>query len=149
MISLLILILKNNVKNDYIIELGGLKFTNKILAITLILIILSIAGIPPLSGFISKWYLIWVVIESKYNISSVIIILFSTIGLGYYLRIVKTVYFQKKGSYFLWNNILKNNSSKEDLSYLSLGFMFFITLFLIFNFTFIINLLDYIFTYLY
>ena len=65
MISLLILILNNNVKNDYIIELGGLKFTNKILAITLILIILSIAGIPPLSGFISKWYLIWVIIESK------------------------------------------------------------------------------------
>ena len=149
MISLLILILNNNVKNDYIIELGGLKFTNKILAITLILIILSIAGIPPLSGFISKWYLIWVIIESKYNISSIIVILFSTIGLGYYLRIVKTVYFQKKGSYFLWDNILRNNSSKEDLSYLSLGFMFFISLFLIFNFTFIINLLDYIFTYLY
>jgi NADH:ubiquinone oxidoreductase subunit 2 (subunit N) len=79
----------------------------------------------------------------------VIVILFSTIGLGYYLRIVKTIYFQKKGSYFLWKNILENNSSKEDLSYFSLGFMFFISLFLIFNFTFIINLLDYMFTYLY
>ena len=149
MLSLLILIINNNIKNDFIIELGGLKFTNKVLAITLILIILSVAGIPPLSGFISKWYLIWVIIENKYNISSVIVILFSTIGLGYYLRIVKTVYFQKKGSYFLWKNILETNTSKEDLSYLSLGFMFFITLFLIFNFTFIINLLDYIFTYLY
>ena len=149
MLSLLILIINNNIKNDYIIELGGLKFTNKILAITLILLILSVAGIPPLSGFISKWYLIWIIIENKYNISSIIVILFSTIGLGYYLRIVKTVYFQKKGSYFLWKNILENNSSKEDLSYLSLGFMFFITLFLIFNFTFIINLLDYTFTYLY
>lgn len=149
MLSLLILIINNNIKNDYIIELGGLKFTNKILAITLILLILSVAGIPPLSGFISKWYLIWIIIENKYNISSIIVILFSTIGLGYYLRIVKTVYFQKKSSYFLWKNILENNSSKEDLSYLSLGFMFFITLFLIFNFTFIINLLDYTFTYLY
>ena len=149
MLSLLILIINNNIKNDYIIELGGLKFTNKILAITLILLILSVAGIPPLSGFISKWYLIWIIIENKYNISSIIVILFSTIGLGYYLRIVKTVYFQKKGSYFLWKNILENNSSKEDLSYLSLGLMFFITLFLIFNFTLIINLLDYIFTYLY
>ena len=149
MLSVLILIINNNIKNDYIIELGGLKFTNKILAITLILLILSVAGIPPLSGFISKWYLIWIIIENKYNISSIIVILFSTIGLGYYLRIVKTVYFQKKGSYFLWKNILENNSSKKDLSYLSLGLMFFITLFLIFNFTFIINLLDYIFTYLY
>lgn len=149
MLSLLMLIINNNIKNDYIIELGGLKFTNKILAITLILLILSIAGIPPLSGFISKWYLIWIIIENKYNISSVIVILFSAIGLGYYLRIVKTVYFQKKGSYFLWKNILEDNSSNQDLPYLSLGFMFFITLFLIFNFAFIINLLDYIFTYLY
>lgn len=149
MLSLLMLIINNNIKNDYIIELGGLKFTNKILAITLILLILSVAGIPPLSGFISKWYLIWIIIENKYNISSVIVILFSAIGLGYYLRIVKTVYFQKKGSYFLWKNILEDNSSNQDLPYLSLGFMFFITLFLIFNFTFIINLLDYIFTYLY
>ena len=148
-LSLLIVIMNNNIKNNFIIELGGLKFTNKILAITLILIILSIAGIPPLSGFVSKWYLIWVIIESKYNICSVIVILFSTIGLGYYLRIVKTVYFQKKGSYFLWKSILQNNSSKEDLSYLSLGFMFFIVLFLILNFNFMINLINYIFTSLY
>lgn len=149
MLSLLILIINNNTKNEYIIELGGMKFTNKILSITLILIILSIAGIPPLSGFISKWYLIWMVIENQYNISSIIIILFSIIGIGYYLRIVKTVYFQKRGSYFLWKNILQNNNSRKDLSYFSLGFIFFILLFLIFNFTFIINLLDYLFTDLY
>ena len=54
MLSLLILIINNNFKNEYIIELGGMKFTSKILSVTLILIILSIAGIPPLSGFISK-----------------------------------------------------------------------------------------------
>ena len=89
------------------------------------------------------------VIENQYNISSIIIILFSTIGIGYYLRIVKTVYFQRRGSYFLWENILQSNNPRKDLSYISLGFIFFILLFLIFNFTFIINLLDYLFTNLY
>lgn len=149
MLSVLILIIKDNMKNDYIIELGGLKFTNKILAITIILLILSLGGIPPLSGFISKWYLIWVAIEGKYYISCAVVVLFSIIGLGYYLRIVKTVYFQRKSSYFAWKALLQNESSSEDISYLCLGLMFFMGLFLIFNFTFIINLLDYIFTSLY
>jgi len=101
MLSLFIIILNNNISFNYIIELGGLKFINKILAITLILIILSIAGIPPLSGFISKWYLLWIIIENNYNFSAFIIILFSIIGIAYYLRLVKIIYFQKKGSYFL------------------------------------------------
>jgi len=54
MLSVFILIINGNFKNDYIIEMGGIKFVNNILAITFILLILSIAGIPPLSGFISK-----------------------------------------------------------------------------------------------
>jgi len=101
MLSIFILIIGGDLKNDYIIEMGGIKFANSILAITFILLILSIAGIPPLSGFISKWYLIWVVMDNQFNISSFIIILFSAIGIGYYLRIVKIIYFQKKSSYFL------------------------------------------------
>ena len=150
MLSLFIIILNNNISFNYIIELGGLKFINKILAITLILIILSIAGIPPLSGFISKWYLLWIIIENNYNFSAFIIILFSIIGIAYYLRLVKIIYFQKKGSYFLWKDILDNKTFiKKDFSFFLLGFIFFIVLFLIFNFNFIINFLSYIFISLY
>ena len=54
MISVFILIINSSVDNQYVIELSGLKFINKILSITFVLLILSIAGIPPLSGFISK-----------------------------------------------------------------------------------------------
>ena len=146
-ISLLILII-NNRNNKFIIELGSLKFSNKVLSITIILVILSIAGVPPLSGFISKWYLIWYSIDNQYIISSLIMILFSAIGMGYYLRIVKTVYFQKKGSYFFWENILIDNNPRNDLSYLVLGFLFFINIFLLFNFSFVINTINYLFMYL-
>lgn len=147
-ISFLVLIINNNKKNNFIIELGALKFTNKVLSITIILIILSIAGVPPLSGFISKWYLIWCSIENQYIISSILIILFSAIGMGYYLRLIKTVYFQKKGSYFFWEDILTKNNSRNDLTYLSLGFLFFINLFLLFNFSFVIEIINYLFIYL-
>ena len=147
-ISFLVLIINNNKKNNFIIELGALKFTNKVLSITIILIILSIAGVPPLSGFISKWYLIWCSIENQYIISSILIILFSAIGMGYYLRLIKTVYFQKKGSYFFWEDMLTKNNSRSDLTYLSLGFLFFINLFLLFNFSFVIEIINYLFIYL-
>lgn len=149
MLSILILIINSKIKNTYIIELSSLKFFNSVLTFTLILLILSIAGIPPLSGFISKWYLIWICIENNYNFSSFIIILFSAIGIGYYLRIVKTVYFQKKGSYFVWERVLKNNNSNKDYTYLFLGILFFITIFLIFNFNFLVDLLNYLFITIY
>jgi len=54
MLSLFIIIITGNYKNEFIIELGGIKFINGIISITFALLILSIAGIPPLSGFISK-----------------------------------------------------------------------------------------------
>ena len=142
MLSVFILIINSNFKNEFIIEMGGIKFINNVLAITFILLILSIAGIPPLSGFISKWFLIWVIIDNQFNLSSFIIILFSAIGIGYYLRIVKIIYFQKKSSYFLWKNILEVKESKSEVPYLVLGFLFFTTLFLILNFSFVIDLLN-------
>ena len=143
MLSMFILIINGNYKSDYIIELGGIKLINNITAITFILLILSIAGIPPLSGFISKWYLIWVVMDSQFNISSFIIIIFSAIGIGYYLRIVKIIYFQKKSSYFLWKNILEIKETKTEIPPLVLGFTFYGTLLLIINFSFIIDLVTY------
>lgn len=142
MLSVFILIINGNFKSEYIIEIGGIKFINNTLAITFILLILSIAGIPPLSGFISKWFLIWVVMDNQFNLSSFIVILFSAIGIGYYLRMVKIIYFQKKSSYFLWKNILEVKESKSEISYLILGFLFFFTLFLILNFSFVIDLLN-------
>lgn len=142
MISIFILIINSNFKNYYVIELSGIKFINKVFAITLVLLILSIAGIPPLSGFISKWFLIWTSIEFKYNISALIIILFSAIGAGYYLRLVKIVYFQKKSSYFLWKNILESKNNNNEILVLTLGLFLFITLFLIFNFSSVINIIN-------
>lgn len=149
MLSVFILIISSNIGNEFIIELGGLKFINKILAATLILLVLSIAGIPPLSGFMSKWYLIWVALENYHNFSSIIMIFFSAIGLGYYLRIVKVIYFQKKSSFFTWKQLLSPQRHMNELSLFSMGFLFYMTLFLILNFSFIINVIDYILYYFY
>nr|WOE90992.1 NADH dehydrogenase subunit 2 [Zygocanna sp. MKL-2023] len=142
MISIFILIISSNVNSKYIIELGSLKFINKIFSITFIVLILSMAGIPPLSGFISKWFLLWASIEYHYNLAAFIMILFSAISAGYYLRIVKIIYFQQKSSYFLWEQILKASNVKNELNLLLLGFLFYISLFFILNFSFIIDFIN-------
>lgn len=144
-ISLLIMILIKNKKTNFIIELGGLNYINKIISLSMILLILSTAGIPPLSGFISKWYLIWVSIEFKYYISAVIIIIFSAIGAGYYLRLVKIIYFQKKSSYFIWKHVLVSKSNLEEIVYITIGFFMYISLFLILNFEIFISMINYTF----
>lgn len=142
MLAIFILIINANYNSKFIIELGGLKFINRIFAISFILLTLSLAGIPPLSGFISKWFLLLTSIEFHYNISAFIIILFSAIGAGYYLRIVKIIYFQRKSSYLVWENILSNNKKNKELNLVLLGFLFFLSLFLIFNFSFIIDFIN-------
>jgi len=149
MLSVLILVINSHTGNEFIIELGGLKSVNKILAVTLILLILSIGGIPPLSGFMSKWYLIWMAVENYYNISSVVMIIFSAVGLGYYLRIVKIIYFQKKSSFLIWNRLINPEKYSNEISLFSMGFLFYVTLFLVLNFSFIINAIDYALYYFY
>lgn len=144
MLSILILIFTRNNNNDFIIELGGLNFINKVVSISIILLVLSIAGIPPLSGFISKWYLIWINIEFEYYISSIVIIIFSAIGAGYYLRLVKILYFQKKSSYLIWKYILNIKNDLNEIVYITLGFFMFITMFLLFNFEIFINIINYV-----
>lgn len=142
MVSLFIIIININFDNKFIIELSNLKFVNKIFALTFALLILSIAGIPPLCGFISKWFLLWTSIEYQYNLASFIMILFSAIGAGYYLRIVKIIYFQQKSSYFLWKSILDSKNNHNDLNLLVLGFLFFVCLFLTVNFSFILDFIS-------
>lgn len=142
MISIFILIIYSNFSSKFIIELGGMKFLSKIFSVTLIVLILSIAGIPPLSGFISKWFLLLTTVEFYYNISSFIIILFSAIGAGYYLRIVKIIYFQRNSSYLVWQNILSNKKEISEINIFTLGFLFFISIFLITNIPFLIDLIS-------
>ena len=120
-------------KNSYIIELANINNVNKLLALTWAILFLSIAGIPPLSGFISKWFILWFILSNNYIISSLIAILFSAIAAGYYLRIVKIIYFQNKSSYITWNYILNNKKIGYSSHLYVLGFYLYIVLFLIIN----------------
>lgn len=76
-------------------ELGGLMRKRPWLAIALSILIFSIAGLPPFGGFFGKWEVLNAGIEAGLIPLAVILVLASVISLGYYLRLVKIMWFDQ------------------------------------------------------
>jgi NADH-quinone oxidoreductase subunit N len=86
---------KENEKTFAISSLSGLNKTNPIMAFCLAILMFSTAGIPPLAGFFSKFYILAGALQNGLIIPSIIAVLFSVISAYYYLRIVKIMYFDE------------------------------------------------------
>jgi NADH-quinone oxidoreductase subunit N len=81
-------LLSNN-SPQYISQLTGLSRRNPLLALTFALSLFSMAGIPPLAGFFSKYLVLLATINSKNYFIALIAIIFSVVGSFYYLRLIK------------------------------------------------------------
>ena len=95
-----------NLRRGLIIEMAGLSRENPVLAISLGLTFLAIAGIPPLVGFLSKWLLLLSAVSAGYYLISIVAVISSVVAGVYYVRIVKIIYFQTGSSLFIWQSIL-------------------------------------------
>jgi NADH-ubiquinone oxidoreductase chain 2 len=85
-----------SVKNSdiqFISQLSGQFRQNPLLALSMIVCLFSMAGIPPLMGFFAKYAVLYTSIHNGYYFISVIAILASVVSAAYYLRIVKIIYF--------------------------------------------------------
>lgn len=87
------IILSLNLTKNLIVEVSGISRENSVLALTLALSFLSIAGIPPLAGFLSKWLILLAGISSGYYLICILIVLSSVIAGVYYVRLVQIIYF--------------------------------------------------------
>jgi proton-translocating NADH-quinone oxidoreductase chain N len=85
---------ENLKKIIYISELNGLAKVNPILAFSLAVVLFSMAGIPPLVGFYSKFYLFSAAIESKLYILALVGIFSSAVATFYYIRLIKIMFFE-------------------------------------------------------
>jgi NADH-quinone oxidoreductase subunit N len=74
-------------------DLSGISKHHPILSISLLIILFSLAGIPPLAGFFAKFYVFVAVIENKMYTLAIIGLLSTVISAFYYLRIIKIIYF--------------------------------------------------------
>ena len=91
----LVLSIYKGSEDKYIEDIRGLGKQKPVLAITLGMTLLSIAGIPPLAGFLSKFYIMLALIEVKGIILAIMAVVLSTIGSYYYLKIIKSMYFEE------------------------------------------------------
>jgi NADH-quinone oxidoreductase subunit N len=74
-------------------DLAGLARTRPMMALALAVMMFSMAGIPPLAGFLGKFYIFIAAIDAGLVTLAVIGVLTSVVGAFYYLRIVKIMYF--------------------------------------------------------
>jgi len=91
--SCLLMLKKNNEYYENISDLSGLSKTHPLLSISLLIILFSLAGIPPLAGFFAKFYIFKSVIEQSMYFLAIVGLLSTVIAAFYYLRIIKIIYF--------------------------------------------------------
>ena len=91
--SCLYLLKKDGEYKENISDLSGISKKHPILAISFLVILFSLAGIPPLGGFFAKFYVFTAVVEQQMYALAIIGLLTTVISAFYYLKIIKTIYF--------------------------------------------------------
>ncbi len=80
---------------DRIEDFKGLNDRNPWYAFLMLILMLSMAGVPPFLGFWAKWSVLREVIAADMTWLAVVAVAFSVIGLFYYLRVIRMMYFEK------------------------------------------------------
>ncbi len=93
--GVLILLNRRGAEAENISDLSGLNDSNPWYAALLAIAMFSMAGLPPTVGFYAKLSVLQSVVQIDLVWLAVIAVLFSVIGLFYYLRIVRVMYFDK------------------------------------------------------
>jgi len=141
---IIVILIIYNLNIEFIIELNNYFMNNNILTISFIIMIFSIAGIPPLLGFLSKFIIISTLINYNYILIGCICLFISSIGIGFYLRIIKIILFQNNNFYISWNNIINLNKNNLYLNSIYLGFIMYYTIFYLLNPKFFISCISYL-----
>ncbi len=104
--SCLFMLKRNEKYFEEIEDLSGLSKNHPALSFSLMIILFSLAGIPPLAGFFAKFYIFMSVIEQSMYYLAVIGLLSTVVAAFYYLRIIKIIYFDpQKEKYETNHNI--------------------------------------------
>lgn len=124
---------KKKLGNKYNKELGDLvllKKSNPALAFSLALTMFSVAGIPPMIGFLAKMSVFLSVVGISFYIVALSSILFSVVSTFYYIRVVKVLYFENTLVGKLYYSI-------EESKTLILSLLVFLLIFLFLNPTYL------------
>jgi len=122
---------KKEIHTLFISNFSDLLKKNSVWSLAFILMFFSIAGMPPLSGFFSKFFVIFCVMDSFNVFESVFFIIISCVSVFYYLRILKIIFFEGNSNSQNRNQvlILDYDMSEAELTSLALGLFLLLFLF--------------------
>ena len=84
--------------------LNGLKASSRSKAISMLVFLFSLAGIPPFAGFFAKFFILSASINEGFYILSVIAVISSVIAAFYYLSVIKNMFFNESETELLLDN---------------------------------------------
>lgn len=122
--------------------LSGFIFKNKLFSFILVSFFFSVAGMPPFSLFFAKILLLSAVSYSIYTILFFVIVFVSILSCFYYLKIIKTITFDKNNNYLFISQI-------NYVNLFIISFLFIFTFLIIWNIQLISVVSDYIVLLLY
>ena len=93
--GMIILLSRSGFEADNINDFKGLNDRSPWLAAMMMILMFSMAGVPPTVGFYAKLSVLQSIVQVDMVWLAVTAVLFSVIGAFYYLRIIKTIYFDK------------------------------------------------------
>jgi len=93
--GMIILLSRNGFEADQLSDFKGLNQRSPWYAFLMLILMLSMAGVPPMLGFWAKLAVISQIIHAQMYILAVLAVLFSVIGMFYYLRVIKYMYFDQ------------------------------------------------------
>ena len=128
-VAIFAIILSIKIKNEYLVEINdlrGLSRSNPIVSLSIAIIMLSMAGIPPFIGFFGKFYVFIAAIKQELYVLSILGVIASVISAFYYLKIIKVMFFDEN---------IEDKKPNFKISFQS-KIILIITLFLIISFIF-------------
>lgn len=129
----------------FISSLSNFFTFNKVWAFSFVIIFFSIAGIPPLSGFLSKVLILFELVNSHHLLSAIFLILISSISVFYYIRFIKIMFFEPKtNEQSISTSLVIFHNSKLDTIYLGIAFLLFLLIFIFFYPTLLLLICQYI-----
>ena len=91
--GIIILLNKKGFEAEQISDYQGLSKHSPWFALMMLVVMLSMAGVPPFIGFYSKFFILQQVIEAGLLTVAIIAVVFAVISAYYYLQIIKSMYF--------------------------------------------------------
>ncbi len=93
--GLVVLMSSGGMEIDSIDDLKGLNKRNPWLALMMLIVMFSMAGVPPTVGFFTKLLVLKALVDVHLTWVAILGLIFTVIGAYYYLRIVKIMYFDQ------------------------------------------------------